>query len=227
MKTNFEHLRKYSDLMSHALKVEELLLKKGTMSDYEAAGNQGRQLLEGVVYHLFKHYGLYKRNNNLKCNMDLLLKFGIISTKTYNKMDIVRDKANVKSHFRNNRNRQYVINHMTTMYELLYEVTYEMTAYYLTDTALQAYKSRRATYFRNSRNNSSSNNYYNYRRPNNAYNRNNYSSVGQKVQPVVHKEVSTNISDNQAQQPRYGGALAGILTFVAIVIGAMIVCAMM
>jgi len=135
MRTNFTHLREYPEYYELAVTAERQLLEAKNQTDFKMAGNAMRQIIEGMLQEVMRKYKGYAKDN-LSGNFYGIKNAKIMEWDSLNNIETMRDYGNSCSHPHTYVTKREVI----LMYELLYEETYKMMTYYLTDKAIRAYK---------------------------------------------------------------------------------------
>ena len=154
MRTNFEHLRKYPELLADATEAEESLVEEieleremsrqsgrtfadaKCMAKRKNAGNKLRQVLEGLLEILCNLYGIEFKAHDLFENMKRMESAGIFNKKSIDNLHIIRKIGNKCSHKQGRPGKEEV----RRMYELMYQESYKIVTFYLKEETITAYK---------------------------------------------------------------------------------------
>ena len=134
MRTNFNHLREYPKYFEIAKTAEKQILNAKNQAEFKMAGNLMRQLIEGLIGELVAKHGLEPKDFG-----DALkkLKQGRIMHKaSINHLYRIKDLGNICSHPKDTISED----ELHEMYSLVYEESYRLVKYYLTDQAVNDYK---------------------------------------------------------------------------------------
>ena len=153
MRTNFEHLRKYPELLADATEAEESLVEEieleremsrqsgrtfadaKCMAKRKNAGNKLRQVLEGLLEILCNLYGIEFKAHDLFENMKRMESAGIFNKKSIDNLHAIRKIGNKCSHKQGRPGKGEV----RRMYELMYQESYKIVTFYLKEETVAAY----------------------------------------------------------------------------------------
>lgn len=135
MRTNFKHLEKYPELFTSAVEVEKKLLTKESQEKMKNTGNQMRRLFEGLIDEMIKKYACDCEEKGLYNRSKYLYSICAIDRVSWENIKKFLRMGNECSHF----GHQVKIEELKIMYQYLYEESYKIATYYLTDKGYEAY----------------------------------------------------------------------------------------
>lgn len=135
MRTNFEHLKNYPQLYTSALNVEKNLLSAESQDDMKNTGNHMRRLLEGLIRKMMKKYAYGHKEKSLWMCCEYLYSISAIDRLSWENLQNFKKMGNECSHY----GHQVNFEELKIMYQYLYEESYKIATYYLTDKGYEAH----------------------------------------------------------------------------------------
>lgn len=134
MRTNFNHLKPYPKYFESGVSVEKQIINAQNQAELKMAGNAMRQLVEGLLEELLAKHGLVAKD--FHDSIKQVKEQRIMHRASVNHLYRIKKLGNISSHPKDTISKEQ----LHEMYGLVYEETYRLVKYYLTDKAVNDYK---------------------------------------------------------------------------------------